>query len=124
MSGTITAYSTAGYEISPESRDGRDSLPHDEQWCMHHTLPAVDFFNIWTARYARLIDMLVPNIRNGPTTGTFHTRATDRVTGERLAKETSPLEEWRPNVQKLVKPVDDDQVNQRSIARWQHVVVS
>jgi hypothetical protein len=68
--------------------------------------------------------MLVPNAINGPTTGAFRTRAKDRATGERLAQETGPLEEWSPNTQELVRGFEDDQVRQREEARWQHVAVS
>jgi hypothetical protein len=67
--------------------------------------------------------MLVPNAVNGPTTGTFRTRAKDRLRGERLAQETGPLEEWRPDMQQLVQSVEDGQVRQRDEARWQHVAV-
>jgi hypothetical protein len=114
----------SGYEISPESREEYDSLPRNEQWRAHRTLPAVDFFNDWTARYAKLVDMLVPNAINGPTTGTFRTRAKDRLTGARLAQETGPLEQWHPDVQGLVHSIEDDQVRQREEARWGHVAVS
>lgn len=114
----------SGYEISPESREEYDSLPRSEQWRAHRTLPAVDFFNNWSARYARLVDMLVPNATNGPTTGTFRTRAKDPNAGEQLAQETGPLEEWLPNTQELVRGIEDDQVRRREEARWQHVAVS
>lgn len=67
--------------------------------------------------------MLVPNAINGPTTGTFRTRATDRLAGERLAKETSLPEEWLPDTQELVQHIEDEQMRQREGARWQHVVV-
>jgi len=67
--------------------------------------------------------MLVPNAINGPTTGTFRSRAKDRLTGERLAEETGPLEEWRPNVQELVQGIEDDQMRQHDEASWQHVGV-
>lgn len=113
----------SGYEISPESREEYDSLPRSEQWRAHRTLPAVEFFNHWTARYARLVDMLVPSAINGPTTGTFRTRAKDRLTGERLAQETLPLEEWHPDLQALVHGIEDDQARQREEARWRHVAV-
>lgn len=99
-------------------------MPRSEQWRAHRTLPAVEFFNNWSARYARLVDMLVPNATNGPTTGTFRTRAKDRTTGERLAQETSPLEEWHPDTQELVRVIEDDQARQREEARWQHVAVN
>jgi hypothetical protein len=114
----------SGYEISPESREGYDSLPRSEQWRAHRTLPAVDFLDNCCTRYARLIDMLVPNAINGPTTGAFRTRARDRATGERLAQETGPLEEWRPDMQELVRGFEDDQAKQHEEARLQHVVVS
>ena len=68
--------------------------------------------------------MLVPNAIDGPTTGTFRTRAKDRLVGERLAQETGPLEEWHPNTQELVQDIENAQVRQREDARWQHVVVS
>lgn len=113
----------SGYEISPEYREGYDSLRRGEQWRAHRTLSAVDFFNNWSTRYARLVDMLVPNAINGPTTGTFRTRAKDRLTGEQLAQETGTLEEWRPELQELVRGIEDDQVRQRDEYRWQHVVV-
>jgi hypothetical protein len=99
-------------------------LPRGEKWRAHRTLPAVDFFNSWSTKYARLVDMLVPNEVNGPTTGIFRTRAKDRLAGERLAQETGPLEEWRPDMRELVRGIEDDQVRQRDEARWQHVVVS
>lgn len=114
----------SGYEISPDFREEYDSLPRSEQWRAHRTLPAVDFFNDWTARYTRLVDMLVPSAINGPATGTFRTRAKDRRTGERLAQETDPLEEWHPDLQALVHGIEDDQARQREEARWGHVAVS
>jgi hypothetical protein len=114
----------SGDEISPESREGYDSLPRSERWRAHRTLPAVEFFNDWSTRYAKLVDMLVPNATNGPTIGTFRTRAKDPTTGERLAQKTGPLEEWRPNTQDLVRGIEDDQVRRREEARLQHVVVS
>jgi hypothetical protein len=68
--------------------------------------------------------MLVPNATNGPTTGTFRTRAKDPNAGQRLAQETGPLEEWRPNTQELIRGIEDDQLRRREEARLQHVVVS
>ena len=82
------------------------------------------FFDNWTVKYARLIDMLVPNAINGPTAGTFRTRAKDRITSERLVQEIGPLEEWHPDTQELVQGIEDAQVRQREETRWQHVVVS
>ena len=114
----------SGYDISYVFREEYDSLPSSEQWRAHRTLPAVDFLKGWTARYARLVEMLVPNAINGPTTGTFHTRAKDRLTGERLAHETGPLEEWHPDTQDLINGSEDDQARQRDQARWLHVAVS
>lgn len=114
----------SGYEISPESREEYDSLPRSEQWRAHRTLPAVDFFNDWTARYTRLVDMLVPSAINGPTVGAFRTRAKDRHTGERLAQETGPLGEWHPDLQAFVHGIDKNQARQREEARWGHVAVS
>lgn len=114
----------SAYEIFPEFREGYDDLPRSEQWRSHRTLPAVDFFNDWTTRYARLVDMLVPNAINAPTIGTFRTRAKDRLTGEKLVQETGPLEEWRPNAQELVQGIEDDQARQREEARWGRVAVS
>jgi hypothetical protein len=84
----------------------------------------VDLLNIWTAKYARLADMLVPSIFGGPTTGTFHTRAKNQATGEQLALETGPLEEWCPDMQELVQGIEDEEARQCSIAHWQHVAVS
>lgn len=68
--------------------------------------------------------MLVQNAVNGPATGTFRTRAIDRLAGDRLAKETSPPEEWLPDMQDLVRHIEDEQMRQREGARWQHVAVS
>jgi len=68
--------------------------------------------------------MLVPNAINGPTTGTFRTRARDRLTGEELAQKTGPLEEWHPDIQELIQGIEDGQMRQRDKARWQHVAVS
>jgi hypothetical protein len=68
--------------------------------------------------------MLVPSAMNGPTTGTFRTRAKDRFAGERFAQDTSPLEEWRPDMHNLVQHIEDDQVRRRDEARWEHVAVS
>jgi len=68
--------------------------------------------------------MLVPSAMNGPTTGSFLTRAKDRLTGERLAEETGPLEELRADVRDLVQHTEDDLMRQHNEARWQHVVVS
>jgi hypothetical protein len=117
-------YSVSGYEISSESREGYNCIADDEKWRVHRTLPAVDLLNIWTAKYARLVDMLVPNISAGPTTGTFHTRAKNQATGEQLVLETGPLEEWCPDMQEWVRGIEDDEARQCSIARWQHVAVS
>ena len=68
--------------------------------------------------------MLVPNAINGPTTGTCRTRAKDRLTGDRLAQETGPLEEWYPDMQELVQSIEDKQMRRCEEARWLHVAVS
>lgn len=120
----ITAYSTSGYEISCERREEYDQIPSSEKWRAHRTLPAAEFLNLWTAQYSRLVNMLVLNIIGGPTTGSFLTRARNPLSAERLAQETGPLEEWHPEMQELVQGIEDDQVRQREIARWQHVAVS
>lgn len=67
--------------------------------------------------------MLVPNTINAPTTGTFHSRATNRLEAERLAQETDPFEKWEPNVQDTTV-YEDGEMRQLQAARVQHTAVS
>lgn len=79
---------------------------------------------MWTKRYARLVDMLVPNIIDAPASGTFHSRADNRLQAERLARENGSFEEWQPDVQKLTADIEDDKMRQLQAARLQHKAVS
>ncbi|KAF2726386.1 hypothetical protein K431DRAFT_299464 [Polychaeton citri CBS 116435] len=109
---TITAYIVSGCEISPDAMENYDSLPRIEQRKAHHTLPAAEPLDIGGSKYARLVNMLVPNLIGAPTTGTLRSRVDDRLKGVQLAQETGPFEEWHPDVRELVPDIEDDQMRQ------------
>lgn len=123
VTGTITAYSASGYEIDP-FYDNYESLPECEKWQAHRTLPAADFLNIWSAQYARLVNMLVPSIIGQPTTGTLHSRARNRLEIECLAQETGTFKEWHPDMRELTERIKDEGMKQHLAARWRHTAVS
>lgn len=68
--------------------------------------------------------MLVPNAINGPTAGTFHSRADNRLEAERLAQESGPFEEWQPDIRDVTACIEDSEMRQLQAARLQHKSVS
>lgn len=90
---------------------------------MHRTLSAAELLNIWSDRYARLVDMLGPSVKRAPETGRFHTRFSLRE-GDEKAKETGPFEEWRPDIEDAVKDIEDPTMRRWRAANAQHSAVS
>lgn len=87
-------------------------------------MPAAELLRIWTKRYARLVSMLVPNLRRDPSSGIHHTRATSIRQSEQMALETGAFEQWQPDMKSLAGHLEDQQMRQRHESQWRHVAVS
>jgi hypothetical protein len=71
-----------------------DALPLEEQWKMYPRIPVKDFFDAWTARYEKLVWMLVPNPIGEPTSGRFIGRASFALEEEELLR-NCPAALWQ-----------------------------
>ncbi|THW31815.1 hypothetical protein D6D22_09950 [Aureobasidium pullulans] len=96
--GTITAYSIMEYSVR-ESFEVMESMPLDEKWRCHLTLPVTDFFGMWTRHYEKLVNMLTSNSLGGPTNGRFWTRTNNYLEDEKFANQS--LSAWHPDVSDL-----------------------
>ena len=82
-----------------ESFEVMESMPLDEKWRCHLTLPVTDFFGMWTKHYEKLVNMLTSNSLCGPTNGRFWTRTNNYLEDEKFANQS--LSAWHPDVSDL-----------------------
>lgn len=100
-----------------------DALPQSEKWKVHRTLPAGEALSLWVRRFARLVDMLVPNLSSGPTGGTLHSRRMNVRQAKRLTDESGPLVAWQPDMIEAVGHIRDEAARARAMRHWRHVAV-
>lgn len=82
-----------------ESFEVMESMPQDEKWRCHLTLPVTDFFGMWTRHYGKLVNMLTSNSLGGPTNGRFWTRTNNYLEDEKFANQS--LSAWHPDISDL-----------------------